>query len=67
MSENKTHSTRTGRIPLWQKLISMGMCGYDRVLVEPPGIYDVDEFFDVLQDEPLNKWYEIGNEIPSVI
>lgn len=26
------------------KLISMGMCGYDRVLVEPSGIYDVDEF-----------------------
>lgn len=26
------------------KLISMRMCGYDRVLVEPSGIYDVDEF-----------------------
>ncbi|MDO5345819.1 MAG: GTP-binding protein [Lachnospiraceae bacterium] len=45
------------------KLISMGMCGYDRVLVEPSGIYDVDEFFDVLQEEPLDKWYEIGNII----
>jgi len=32
------------------KLISMGMCGYDRVLVEPSGIYDIDEFFDVLRD-----------------
>ena len=30
------------------KLISMGMCGYDRVIVEPSGIFDVDEFFDVL-------------------
>ena len=28
------------------KLISMGMCGYDRILVEPSGIFDVDEFFD---------------------
>ena len=28
------------------KLISMAMCGYDRVIVEPSGIYDVDEFFD---------------------
>lgn len=27
------------------KLIAMGMCGYDRVIVEPSGIYDVDEFF----------------------
>jgi hypothetical protein len=39
------------------------MCGYDRVLVEPSGIYDVDEFFDVLREEPLDQWYEIGNVI----
>ena len=37
------------------KLISMRMCGYDRVLVEPSGIYDVDEFFDVLREEPLDS------------
>ena len=42
------------------------MCGYDRVIVEPSGIYDVDEFFDVLHDEPLDKWYEIGNVITIV-
>ncbi len=45
------------------KLISMAMCGYDRVIVEPSGIYDVDEFFDVLHEEPLDNWYEIGNVI----
>lgn len=45
------------------KLIAMGMCGYDRVLVEPSGIFDVDEFFDVLREEPLDRWYEIGNVI----
>lgn len=45
------------------KLISMGMCGYDRVLIEPSGIFDVDEFFDVLYEEPLDRWYEIGNVI----
>lgn len=45
------------------KLISMGMCGYDRVIVEPSGIYDVDEFFDVLRDDPLDRWYEIGSVI----
>lgn len=45
------------------KLISMGMCGYDRVLVEPSGIFEMDEFFDVLQEEPLDRWYEIGNVI----
>ncbi|MCD8023845.1 MAG: hypothetical protein LUF30_13035, partial [Lachnospiraceae bacterium] len=48
------------------KLIAMGMSGYDRVLVEPSGIYDVDEFFDVLQEEPLDQWYEIGNVIAIV-
>ena len=45
------------------KLISMGMCGYDRVIVEPSGVYDIDEFFDVIHDEPLDKWYEPGNII----
>lgn len=48
------------------KLISMGMCGYDRVIVEPSGIFDVDEFFDVLYEEPLDRWYEIGNVIAVV-
>lgn len=48
------------------KLISMGMCGYDRVLIEPSGIFDTDEFFDVLYEEPLDRWYEIGNVIAIV-
>ncbi len=48
------------------KLISMGMCGYDRVLIEPSGIFDMDEFFDVLYEEPLDRWYEIGNVITIV-
>ncbi len=48
------------------KLIAMGMSGYDRVLVEPSGIYDVDEFFDTLHEEPLESWYEIGNVIAIV-
>lgn len=45
------------------KLIALGMQGFDRVIVEPSGIYDVDEFFDVLRDEPLCNWYEIGSVI----
>lgn len=48
------------------KLIAMGMSGYDRVLIEPSGIFDVDEFFDVLCEEPLCRWYEIGNVIAIV-
>ena len=37
------------------KLISLAMQGFDRVIIEPSGIFDVDEFFDILHDEPLNK------------
>ena len=48
------------------KLIAMGMCGYDRVIVEPSGVFDVDEFFDVLREEPLDRWYEVGNVIAIV-
>ena len=48
------------------KLISMAMTGYDRVLVEPSGVYDVDEFFDVLREEPLDRWYTPGNVISIV-
>lgn len=48
------------------KLISMGMCGYDRVIVEPSGVFDTDEFFDALREEPLDKWYQIGSVITIV-
>lgn len=48
------------------KLISMGMSGYDRVLIEPSGIFDTDEFFDALYEEPLCRWYESGNVIAVV-
>ena len=48
------------------KLIAMGMCGYDRVLIEPSGIFDMDEFFDALHESPLDRWYEIGNVITVV-
>ena len=48
------------------KLISMAMRGFERVIVEPSGIFDVDEFFDVLRDEPLDRWYQLGNVIAIV-
>ena len=43
------------------KLIALGMSGLTRVIVEPSGIFDVDEFFDILREEPLDRWYEIGS------
>lgn len=48
------------------KLIAMAMSGYNRVIVEPSGIFDVDEFFDVLHEEPLDRWYEVGSIIAIV-
>lgn len=45
------------------KLIALGMQGLDRVIIEPSGIYDVDEFFDALCEEPLDRFYEIGSVI----
>ena len=43
------------------KLITMAIKGYTRVIIEPSGIFDTDEFFDLLYEDPLNDLYEIGN------
>ena len=48
------------------KLISLWMNGYDRVIVEPSGVFDMDRFFDTLREDPLENWYEIGNVITIV-
>ena len=48
------------------KLIAMGMQGFDRVVIEPSGVFDMDEFFDTLREDPLERWYEIGSVIAIV-
>ena len=48
------------------KLIAMAMSGCDRVIVEPSGIFDTDEFFDTLREEPLDRWYGSANVIAIV-
>ncbi len=48
------------------KLITLGMLGYTHVIVEPSGIYDVDEFFDVLHDDPIDRLYEPGSVLAIV-
>lgn len=48
------------------KLIAMKMRGIDRILIEPSGLFDIDEFFDLLHDEPLNQWCELENVITIV-
>lgn len=59
--DQETHQRR-----LKTKLISLGMLGYDRILIEPSGIFDVDELFDILYEDPLHQWYEVGNVITIV-
>ena len=48
------------------KLITMAMLGYTRVIIEPSGIFDVDEFFDIMHEDPFYDRYEIGNVITIV-
>ncbi len=48
------------------KLIAMGIDRYDRVLVEPSGIFDVDEFLDLLYEEPLERMLSPENVIAIV-
>ena len=45
------------------KLIAMGMLGYDRVIIEPSGVFDPDELFDILYESPIDQWYEMGSVI----
>ena len=48
------------------KLITLAMLGYTRVIVEPSGIYDIDEFYDVLHEAPVDTMYKVGNVISLV-
>ncbi|MCR5089993.1 MAG: GTP-binding protein [Oscillospiraceae bacterium] len=48
------------------RLISMCLCGYDRILVEPSGVFDMDEYFDCLSEAPLDRLAEAGNVIAVV-
>ncbi|MDO4492099.1 MAG: GTP-binding protein [Lachnospiraceae bacterium] len=41
-------------------LLSAAQNGITRIIVEPSGIYDVDEFFDVLSDPRVSQCCEIG-------
>ena len=45
------------------QLISLGMQHFDRIIIEPSGIFDMDELFDVLHESPLDRWLEIGSII----
>ena len=48
------------------QLIALGMQHFDRVLIEPSGIFDMDEFFDTLFESPLDRWFEIGSVLTII-
>ena len=56
----------TGRVSFKNLLLQAAKAGFDRVLVEPSGIYDVNEFFKMIQNPPVNSVCSIGNIITIV-
>ena len=50
----------TGKDRFISMLIDAAAHGYDRLLVEPSGIYDVDEFFSVMDLPAVRAYCEIG-------
>ena len=55
-----------GRGRFISMLIGAAAHGYDRVLVEPSGIYDVDEFFSVMNEPAVRNCCEIGSILAIV-
>ena len=43
------------------QLTALGMQHFDRVIIEPSGIFDMDEFFDPLYEPPLDRWFSVGS------
>ena len=56
----------TGRDKFMAMLINSATEGCDRVLVEPSGIYDVDEFFSVMSADAVKAHCEIGSILTIV-
>ena len=56
----------TGRDKFIGMLIDAAAQGCDRVLVEPSGIYDVDEFFNVMEEKAVRECCEIGSVLTIV-
>lgn len=48
------------------QLITLGMQHFDRILIEPSGVFDIDEFFDLLYESPLDRWFTAGSVLGIV-
>ena len=56
----------TGKARFLERLATASKEGYDRVIVEPSGIYDVDEFFSTMETASSEGDCSIGNIITIV-
>ncbi len=56
----------TGKDKFMNMLGSASDQGFDRVLVEPSGIYDVDEFFSVMSSDYVSRRCETGSILTVV-
>ena len=56
----------TGKDKFVQMLVNAADAGCDRVLVEPSGIYDVDEFFSVMSERRVKECCEVGSVLTIV-
>lgn len=55
-----------GKAAFIDMLVESSKSGIDRIIVEPSGVYDVDEFFDVMTDPRVGSYCEIGTIITIV-
>lgn len=55
-----------GKAAFIDMLVESSRSDIDRIIVEPSGIYDVDEFFDVMTDPRVSCCCEIGSIITIV-
>lgn len=53
----------TAKAALQDHLMNLAASDCDRIIIEPSGIYDVDEFFEVMLNDPVKNVCEIGSII----
>ena len=55
-----------GKQMFMDMLVAGSRQGYDRILVEPSGIYDVDEFFSTMASDQVRDYCQIGSILTIV-
>ena len=48
---------------LKSKLISLKLQGFNHVIIEPSGIFDINMFLDILHEDTIEEWYTLNSVI----